>query len=116
MTPTLASHQDIFSGAPISFVGRDNIRTPLKTSKKPALEATLPLVSPRSDVCEMRTTLISVVLPIVVANFPHRSTTQILVVTHHQYGISVRISQASFREESSADVVKCLLLSQATCT
>ena len=44
---------------------------------------------------------------------PIRSTTQIWVVTRHQYGISALISQTSFREETSVGVVKCRLFSQA---
>ena len=44
---------------------------------------------------------------------PIRSTTQIWVVTRHQYGISARISsRASFRGETSG-VAKCRLFSQA---
>ena len=45
---------------------------------------------------------------------PIRSTTLIWVVTRHQYGISALVSQASFRVETSGDVVKCRLFSQAT--
>ena len=45
---------------------------------------------------------------------PIRSTTQIFVVTRHQYGISALVSQASFRGETSGGVSKCLLFSQAT--
>ena len=44
---------------------------------------------------------------------PIRITTQIWLVTSHQYGISALISQMSFREETSGDVAKCRLLSQA---
>ena len=47
---------------------------------------------------------------------PIRSTTQIWVVTHHQYGISVIVSQTSFGEETSGSVAKCLLFSQAMIT
>ena len=43
---------------------------------------------------------------------PIRSTTQIWVVTCHQYGISVLVSQASFRNETSDDGEKCRLISQ----
>ena len=39
-----------------------------------------------------------------------RSTTQIWVVTRHQYGIS----QASFGGETSGSVAKCRLFSQAS--
>ena len=35
-------------------------------------------------------------------------------MTHHQYGISALVSQASFHEESVGGVVKCHLFSQAT--
>ena len=35
---------------------------------------------------------------------PIRSTTQIWVVTRHQYGISARVSQTSFRGENSGMV------------
>ena len=44
---------------------------------------------------------------------PIRSTTQIWVVTRHQYGISVLVSQTSFRGETSGGVAKCRLFSQA---
>ena len=40
-------------------------------------------------------------------------TTQIWVVTHHQYGISVLISQMSVGEETSGSVAKCRLFSKA---
>ena len=38
---------------------------------------------------------------------PIRSTTQIWVVTHHQYGISVFVSQTSFGGETSGSIAKC---------
>ena len=47
---------------------------------------------------------------------PIRSTTQIWVVTRHQYGISALVSQTSFGGETSAvigSVAKCRLFSQA---
>ena len=44
---------------------------------------------------------------------PFRSTTQICVVTRHQYGISVLVSQTSFGGETSGSVAKCRLSSQA---
>ena len=47
---------------------------------------------------------------------PIRSTTQIWVVTRHQYGISALVSQTSFRGESSARFTKCQLFSQARVT
>ena len=37
-----------------------------------------------------------------------RTTTQIWVVTHHQYGISALISQTSFGEETSGSIAKML--------
>ena len=43
---------------------------------------------------------------------PIRSTTQIWVVTRHQYGISALVSQTSFRGETSGEVAKCRLFSQ----
>ena len=43
-----------------------------------------------------------------------RSTTQIWVVTRHQYGISVLVSQASFGGETSDSVGKCWLFSKGT--
>ena len=43
-----------------------------------------------------------------------RSSTQIFVVTRHQYGISALVSQTSFRGETSGGVAKCRLFSQAT--
>ena len=45
---------------------------------------------------------------------PLRSTPQIWVVTRHQYGIIVLVSQASFRGQTSGVVAKCQLFSQAT--
>ena len=45
---------------------------------------------------------------------PIRSTTQIWVVMHHQYGISALVSQVSFGREASGSITKCLLFSQAT--
>ena len=51
---------------------------------------------------------------------PIRSTSQIWVVTRHQYGISARISKTLFRGETTGggdtgggSVAKCLLYSQA---
>ena len=44
---------------------------------------------------------------------PIRSTTQIWVVTRHQYGISALVSQKSFGLETSGGVAKCRLFSQA---
>ena len=41
-----------------------------------------------------------------------RSTTQIWVVTRHQYGISVAVYRTSFRGETSGGVAKCRLFSQ----
>ena len=45
---------------------------------------------------------------------PIRSTTQTWLVTHHQYGFSVLVSQTSFREETSGGVAKCRLFRQAS--
>ena len=42
-----------------------------------------------------------------------RSTTQIWVVTRHQYGISAVVSQTSFGGETSGSVTKYGLFSQA---
>ena len=42
---------------------------------------------------------------------PIRSTTQIWVVTRHQYGISALVSQTSFHGETSGGVAKCRLIS-----
>ena len=44
---------------------------------------------------------------------PIRSTTQILVVTRYQYGISALVSQTSFSGETSGSVAKRWLFSQA---
>ena len=44
---------------------------------------------------------------------PIKSTTQIWVVTRHQYGISEVVSQTSFRGETSDTVAKSRLISQA---
>ena len=43
---------------------------------------------------------------------PIRRTTEIWVVTRHQYGISLLVSQTSFREETSGDSAKSRLFSQ----
>ena len=42
---------------------------------------------------------------------PIKSTTQIWVVTRHQYGIFVLVSQTSFRRETGGGVAKCRLFS-----
>ena len=42
---------------------------------------------------------------------PIRSTTQIWVVTRHQYGISALVSQTSFGGETRGNVAKCRLFS-----
>ena len=45
---------------------------------------------------------------------PIRSTTQIWVLTRHQYGISALVSQTSFGGETTGSVAKCRLFSQAS--
>ena len=45
---------------------------------------------------------------------PIRSTTQIWVMTRHQYGTSALVSQTSFGGETSGSVAKYRLFSQAT--
>jgi len=45
---------------------------------------------------------------------PIRSTTQIWLVTCHQYGISALVSQTSFGMKISGSDTKCRLFSQAT--
>ena len=44
---------------------------------------------------------------------PIRSTTQIMVVTRHECGISALVSQTWFGGETSGSVAKCWLFSQA---
>ena len=44
---------------------------------------------------------------------PIRSTIQIWLVAHHQYGILVLVAQTSFHRETSCGVTKCWLFSQA---
>ena len=44
---------------------------------------------------------------------PIRITTQIWIVTRHQYGISALVPQTLFGGETSAYVAKCQLFSQA---
>ena len=44
---------------------------------------------------------------------PIRSTSQIWVVTRHQYGISALVSRMSFGGETRGSVAKCWLFSQA---
>ena len=43
---------------------------------------------------------------------PIRNATQIWVVTRHQYGISVLVSQTSFHRETVGGIAKCCLFSQ----
>ena len=90
--------------------------------------ATTSVVFPRNNVWEMSaetpywwrvTTQIWVVLPDLscrVRNLlqPIRSITQIWVVALHQYGISALISQTLFRAETTGNVAKCRLFSQAS--
>ena len=45
---------------------------------------------------------------------PIRSTTQIWVVTRHQYEISALVSQTSFGGETNGSLAKCELFSQAS--
>ena len=45
--------------------------------------------------------------------WPMRSTTQIWVVTRHQYGICALVSQTSFGRETSGSVATCRLFRQA---
>ena len=47
---------------------------------------------------------------------PVRSSTQIWVVTHHQYGISALVSQTSFCGETVGGVAKCQLFPPARST
>ena len=70
---------------------------------------TLPLVSPRNDVCET-----SAEISRAAWLQPIKSITQIWVVTRHQSGISALVSQASFRSETREGVVKCRLFCKAT--
>ena len=53
------------------------------------------------------------VIETVLAAWPIRSTTQIWVVTRHQYGISALIPQKSLRRETSGGIPKCCLFSSA---
>ena len=52
---------------------------------------------------------------LVEVNFvpPIRSTTQMWILTGHQYGISALVSQTSLRGETSGGVAKCRLFCQA---
>ena len=47
---------------------------------------------------------------------PIRSSTQIWVVTSHQYGISALVSQTSFGGETTGSIAKCGLFSKANLT
>ena len=55
-----------------------------------------------------------VVLLVKFASKPIRSSIQIWVVTRHQHGISVLVSQTSFHGETVSGVADCHLFSQAT--
>ena len=48
--------------------------------------------------------------------WPIRSTTQIWVVTHHQYGISAFVSQTPFDREKSDGIAKCTVQARAMWT
>ena len=45
---------------------------------------------------------------------PIRSTSQIMVVTCHEYGVSVLVPQTSLRQEASGGIAKCQLFSKVT--
>ena len=45
---------------------------------------------------------------------PIKRTTQIWVVTRHQYGISSVVTQSSFRGKTIGGVTKCRLFSKST--
>ena len=63
---------------------------------------------PRSGLCSR------LVLPRGNLLQPIRSTTQICVVTRHQYGISALLSQTSFHGDTSGGIAKCGRFSKAT--
>ena len=119
--PRVASHEGIFSGAPISFVGREDTSSP-KNYLKACVGGYTTTGFPakwwlwNEHYPDLSSASTDWLRQISLSAGPIRSTTQTLVVTHHQYGISVLISQTSFRKETSADVAKGWLLSQATCT
>ena len=46
----------------------------------------------------------------------HQSEAGLGTVTPHQFGISTPVSQTSYREDTSRDVAKCRLFSQANLT
>ena len=102
-------------------MGRDETRAPLKmpaweASGRQVLSKTLPLHPSRNSILMTIpvTTQIWVILLIGSSSDffqPIRSTMQSLVVTRHQYGISVLVPQVSFREETSGGITKCQLFS-----
>ena len=63
--------------------------------------ATLPLVSRRNDVWENLDSALDWSRRVRNLPQPIRNTTQIWVVTSHQYGISELVSQTSFRRETT---------------
>ena len=83
--------------------------------------AMLPLVSPQIDIWETNTehhypdlgSASGWLKQISHMHYYIRSTTQIWVVTHHQYGNSAFVSQTSFSEKTIG-VTKCWLFFQAT--
>ena len=52
------------------------------------------------------------VMQIFLEPWPIRSTTQIWVVMHHQYGVSAPFPQVSFYGETSTGIAKCWLIYQ----
>ena len=91
--------------------------------KQPTFRDAIRLVSRRNDIqatsaetpyCWHVTIKIWVVLMIGWKSlYPIRRTTQLLVVTCHRYEISALFAQKSFRVETSGDVAKCRLFSEA---
>ena len=91
--------------------------------KQPTFRDAIRLVSRRNDIqatsaetpyCWNVTIKIWVVLLIGWKSlYPIRRTTQLLVVTCHRYEISALFAQKSFRVETSGDVAKCRLFSEA---
>ena len=88
----------------LSFPRQSSISFPFSENSRHF--ATLPLVFPPNEVWKTINQISHAARPI-------RGTTQIWVVTRHQYWISALVCQTSFGGETSGSVTKCRLFSQA---
>ena len=104
MTNSKAEAQMVISAGHCPFTGRYGILSPVYYLERSQPNDVWGTSAENSILMKRRYPLIQ----------PIRRTTQIWVVTRHQYGISALVSQTSFGGETSGSVAKCRLFSQAT--